>query len=199
MTHTTRYYNQHATTFFQSTVDVDMGPLHAKFLAHVPPGGRILDAGCGSGRDAKAFKDRGHEVDAFDASAELARLASEHLGQTVAVHTFLELDAHAVYDGVWACASLLHVPLADQPAAWARLWQALRPGGVVYASYKLGQGCRVDDTSRAFTDANETLVSDWLGGQADVQQLTSWISPDQRGGARPDWLNVLSIRQATQA
>lgn len=109
MSQTSQYYNDHATTFFEATVGVDMGPLHARFLQNIPAGGRILDAGCGSGRDARAFKDLGFEVEAFDASPELAKLASTHLGHTVRVRTFSDVSEVHAYDGIWACASLLHL------------------------------------------------------------------------------------------
>jgi 2-polyprenyl-3-methyl-5-hydroxy-6-metoxy-1,4-benzoquinol methylase len=89
MTDTHAYYDQHAVTFFAQTVNVDMSALLERFLSHIQPGGMVLDAGCGSGRDAKAFLARGYRVAAFDASPCLAQLASEYLGQAVAMHTFL--------------------------------------------------------------------------------------------------------------
>lgn len=82
------YYNQNAASFFASTVTVDMSALHDAFLVKLPPGGRILDAGCGSGRDAKAFASRGYSVTAFDASPDLAELASIHCGFDILVRTF---------------------------------------------------------------------------------------------------------------
>jgi superfamily II DNA or RNA helicase/HKD family nuclease/protein-L-isoaspartate O-methyltransferase/SOS-response transcriptional repressor LexA len=190
MTHTTHYYNQHAEAFFQSTIDVDMGPLHARFLQHVQAGGRILDAGCGSGRDAKAFQDLGHAVDAFDASTELARLASQHLGQPVAVHGFLDLDAHQVYDGVWACASLLHVPEAEVPTALHKLWAALKPNGVLYVSFKLGQGERVQG-ERHFTDVSEAQLQAWTAKLADLAHTEIWLTEDRRPGRCEQWVNGL--------
>lgn len=73
MSPTVRYYDSHATHFVEGTLHVDMSSLRGRFLAHVPAGGLILDAGCGSGRDSKAFLDAGFRVRAFDASSELAR------------------------------------------------------------------------------------------------------------------------------
>ena len=78
------YYRQNAEPFFSATVQVDMTPLHERFLATLPAGARILDAGCGSGRDAKAFAERGHAVAAFDASPELARLAADGVIEWIA-------------------------------------------------------------------------------------------------------------------
>ncbi|MEN9451031.1 MAG: hypothetical protein RLZZ369_90, partial [Pseudomonadota bacterium] len=70
MTQTLDYYNRNAEAFFQTTAYVDMAPLYERFIKHVTPRGHILDAGCGSGRDSKAFKEMGFRVSAFDASSE---------------------------------------------------------------------------------------------------------------------------------
>ena len=131
MDHTNQYYEQFAAEFFGSTVGVDMAAIHQRFLAHLKPGAHILDAGCGSGRDAKAFAVAGFKVTAFDASAELARLASAHCGFEVAVRRFEDIDEAEAFDGIWCCASLLHVPLSAIPTTLDRLWCALRPGGTL--------------------------------------------------------------------
>ncbi|MBU1664187.1 MAG: class I SAM-dependent methyltransferase [Gammaproteobacteria bacterium] len=104
MTDTLAYYDQHAVTFFAQTANVDMSALQERFLSHIQPGGYVLDAGCGSGRDAKAFLARGYRVAAFDASPRLAQLASEYIGQAVAVHGFTDVAELGCYDGIWACA-----------------------------------------------------------------------------------------------
>ena len=77
---TIAYYDSYAEKFFSETQAVDMAPLHDRFLAHLPAGAHILDAGCGSGRDTKIFHAQGHRVTAFDASAELVALAQTHTG-----------------------------------------------------------------------------------------------------------------------
>ena len=94
------YYQQNAQRFFDETVDVDMSAVYQPFLALLKPGARILDAGCGSGRDAKAFSERGYAVDAFDASAELAERAERLIGRPVEVMRFQELTAVEQYDGI---------------------------------------------------------------------------------------------------
>ncbi len=83
MSRTLEYYSINASTFFRDTVGVDMSALHDRLLSVIPEGGIVLDAGCGSGRDAKAFKKRGYRIVAFDASSELAAMAGEILGQPV--------------------------------------------------------------------------------------------------------------------
>ena len=145
---THHYYTQHAAEFFHSTVGVDMAPIRQRFIEKLPPGAHILDAGCGSGRDARAFAEAGFRVSAFDASAELARLASAHCGFEVAARRFEEVDEVAQFDGIWCCASLLHVPLAAMPETLARLRTALRPGGTLYVSFKHGNGERTHSGRR---------------------------------------------------
>lgn len=78
--YTTQYYNDNSKVFFDETVCADVTPLYERFLKYVPEGGRILDLGCGSGRDVKAFRDRGYVADGADRSEELCKLASEYTG-----------------------------------------------------------------------------------------------------------------------
>lgn len=188
------YYRQNAEPFFSSTVEVDMTPLHERFLATLPAGARILDAGCGSGRDAKAFAERGYAVTAFDASPELARLASAHCGFDVATRTFDDVDEVDAYDGIWCCASLLHVPRAVLEPTMARLWRALRPGGTLYASFKQGRGER-DHEGRRFTDLEEEELRGLLQGMPGIDAVETWVTRDQRPQRQEHWVNALARRQ----
>ena len=104
---TINYYQNHAQAFFADTIGVDMSSLYAPFIAHLVPGARVLDAGCGSGRDSRAFLEMGYQVEAFDASSEMVRMASQHSGLAVKQMTFSDVDATDRYDGIWCCASLL--------------------------------------------------------------------------------------------
>lgn len=196
MHNTIRFYDNSAARFVQDTLDVDMSSLHKRFLAHVPAGGLILDAGCGSGRDSKAFAEAGYRVRAFDAAAVLAKMAQAHLGQPVEVRRFDEVTERDCYDGVWACASLLHVRETELPATLARLWASLKPGGVLYLSFKHGEGER-NDGERHFTDATERRVTAWLHGIADIESADYWISEDVRPDRSERWLNGLLRRKAT--
>ena len=151
------YYDQHGEAYFHRTVDLDMGAERARFVAHLLPGASILDAGCGSGRDALAFDRAGYAVTAFDASPEMVRLATEHTGLTVLHLSFEKMTWLEAFDGVWASASLLHVARAALPDAFGRVVAALRPGGVAYASFKLGEDER-EVEGRRFTDMTEGLL-----------------------------------------
>ena len=115
------YYNKNADSFFTGSVNADMAEDREAFLAYVPAGGKILDAGCGSGRDMIAFRDAGFDVSGFDASEELCRIAAEKTGIPVKQLFFEELEGEQEYDGIWACASLLHVARTDLPDVLRRL------------------------------------------------------------------------------
>lgn len=187
------FYDQNADAFFSDTVNVDMSALYARFLQGIPLAGLLLDAGCGSGRDSKAFLSMGYRVSAFDASSALAEKAATLMGQPVATRTFDQVDEVACYDGIWACASLLHLPESALPAALGRLWTALKPDGVVYVSFKLGEGER-NHNGRHFTDATEARLRFWLAKLADIDSVECWLTQDQRPERKENWLNAIIRR-----
>ncbi len=188
---TTRYYTENAQAFFADTVAVGMDSLYTRFLPHIPPGGHILDAGCGSGRDTLAFLQAGYRVTAFDASPTLAALAERHTGQPIQVLLFQDLAWRREFDGIWACASLLHVPAADLPEALGRLALALRPGGILYASFKYGRGER-EHRGRCFTDLDEAGLQTLLDQVPGLTERETWTTEDLRPDrAAERWLNTL--------
>ncbi|GEA50053.1 SAM-dependent methyltransferase [Vibrio inusitatus NBRC 102082] len=192
MNSTTQYYNQNAKQFFDSTVDVEMKSLYEKFLPLIPTGGRILDAGCGSGRDSKAFLDKGFQVDAFDASAELTELASSLTGLQVKQTTFLRFHSEPVsYDGIWACASLLHVPEEDLATTFLHLSKCLKQSGVMYCSFKLGNS-ELDRNGRFFRDLNVEHLEDILQSTKTLKIKEWWETSDLRAGRENEkWLNAI--------
>jgi superfamily II DNA or RNA helicase/HKD family nuclease/SOS-response transcriptional repressor LexA len=194
MTSDDDYYRRNADSFFASTVSVDMSMLHDAFLSRLHANAHILDAGCGSGRDAKAFADRGFRVSAFDASPELALLATQYCGFSVGVRTFMDVLEIEAYDGIWCCASLLHVPAADLPACLTRLWRALRPGGCLYVSFKLGTGERIH-AGRRFTDADDVTLRRWLAPLPLVSSVETWVSEDKRPERSEQWINALAAKE----
>ena len=136
---TLEYYAANAEAFASSTVDVAFSSVQKCVEGLLQPGARVLDFGCGSGRDAKHFLEAGFAVDAVDGSPELCRIASELTGLPVRCMRFEELSAQSIYDGIWACSSILHVPSRQLLALLAKMAAALKPGGVVYTSFKLGE------------------------------------------------------------
>jgi 2-polyprenyl-3-methyl-5-hydroxy-6-metoxy-1,4-benzoquinol methylase len=193
---TLAYYDQHANEFIERTAGLSMAHLYEPFLALVPAGGRILDAGCGSGRDAAEFARRGFSVTAFDGSAQMARLASERSGLHVLHLTFEKIAWRAEFDGVWACASLLHVPSEQVSDALDRLVRSLRPGGVLFVSVKAGnfEGQR---EGRWFSDRSPSALHDLLADTADLEVIRIWEADDVRPGLASKWVNSLAARRMT--
>lgn len=189
------YYDRNADAFFAGSVDADMSADRKRFLAHVKPAGAILDAGCGSGRDALAFKSAGYVVTAVDGSSEMARLATKHSGLPVQHVRFEHIAWRDAFDGVWTCASLLHVPRVDLPAAMVRLARALKPGGVWYMSFKYGDQERETEHGRRFTDMTEPVLAEAIDrtglGVADM-----WTSVDVRAShACQRWISAIAEDQ----
>lgn len=191
---TLAYYDQHADAFIERTAERAMEHVYTPFLALLPEGGRILDAGCGSGRDAAAFAARGYRVTAFDGSPEMARRASERSGLAVRTMTFDEIDWQEEFDGVWACASLLHLPLDALRAAVERLVRALRAGGALYVSMKQGdfQGTRED---RWFTDITPAAMRALLT-ESGLDVVDIWEADEERPAGTSRWVNGLARRGA---
>ncbi len=192
---TLSYYESHAHRFFEDTRNVDMTSLYGPFLSLLPEGGRVLDAGCGSGRDSLAFLERGYEVTALDASGAMAELASRYIGRPVLRLSFDEVGFEDRFDGVWACASLLHVPRRRMPEVLGCLARSLKPGGVMYASFRYGDGESVRE-GRLFNDYREGTLRLALRTCPDLEPVALWHTHDLRPG-RSDtiWLNVL-LRKA---
>lgn len=143
---TLAHYDQRAEEFWAGTRDHDvrqniealLQAIEAGFPGHVPPFA-ILDFGCGPGRDLKAFRDLGHAPVGLEGSARFAAMARAYSGCEVLEQDFLALDLpHARFDGVFANASLFHVPGAALPRVLGELHAALRPGGVLFSSNPRG-------------------------------------------------------------
>ena len=145
------FYNENAENFFSQTVRADMGLLYEKFLSKLPTTkGKILDLGCGSGRDSKHFKELGFEVVALDLSEELAKKASEYIGQKVIVQDMRDLEFEDEFIGVWACASILHLPVEDIEIVFKKVFKSLKKDGIFYLSFKYGEKDYIKD-GREFT------------------------------------------------
>lgn len=192
---TLHYYQNHAQDFFDGTVNVDMTPLYEAFTQHLAHGARVLDAGCGSGRDAKAFHEMGYLVDAFDASSAMVELARQHTGLPVQLMTFSEIDGKAQFDGIWCCSSLLHVPSSELSTVMQKLADALKPGGVWYVSFKYGKGERVQG-ERRFTDLDEEGLRELLKAIPRMEIASLWATQDNRPDRDETWLNGILRKSA---
>ncbi|MET4694501.1 class I SAM-dependent methyltransferase [Endozoicomonas lisbonensis] len=190
MTQTIDFYEQNADSFFESTVGVEAQDLHQAFLAYLPQNATILDAGCGSGRDTLAFLRQGYRVFAFDGSECMAKRAADLTGLPVQTSLFLDYTAGQLFDGIWACASLLHVPVEQLAVTFSHLSKFLKNEGVFYCSFKLGSG-EVVRKGRHFTNLDEPGLEAILT-TTDLEMAKSWITTDLRPGRENEhWLNAI--------
>jgi SAM-dependent methyltransferase len=188
---TIAYYEEHAEAYAERVLGAAMDALYEPFLALLPAGAHILDAGCGPGRDALVFLQRGYRVTAIDASAAMARLAAARLGQAVEVLRFQDLDYEQEFDAIWACASLLHVPRREMDNVFRRCTRALRPGGIWYISFKLGEA-EEEREGRRFTDFTEVSLRALMDRHRLLEVLQVWRTQDRR---EVTWVNALVRRQ----
>ncbi len=188
---TLQYYDKNAKDFIGNTVSVDFTVTQTRFLLKLKKGSYILDFGCGSGRDTKYFLNQGYQVTAIDGSVELCKLASEYTGIAVKHMMFQELDEEEVYDGIWACSSILHLPFTELKEVFHRIRTALKKDGILYTSFKYGD-YEGERNGRYFTDMTEDKLSDFLKGIVGLELEEQWVTSDVRPGRGDEkWLNII--------
>ncbi|MEM8669173.1 MAG: class I SAM-dependent methyltransferase [Planctomycetota bacterium] len=187
---TIRYYDEHAAEYARKSASFEMASLYRPFLELIPDGGRILDAGCGSGRDTRAFMDRGYDVVAFDGSKEMTQQAERLIGEPVQQCLFQEMRFENEFDGVWCCAALLHVPRVEIVGILDRFIRALHDNGVCYVSFNEGDGERINK-DRHFTDLAVHDLTDLISATGQAEVIHTWQSEDYRFSRNVSWVNAL--------
>ena len=192
MNSTIDYYEKNAQQFIQDTLNKDMNVQYSIFEKYIQEGSHILDAGCGSGRDSLYFKDRGHRCTAFDISKEMCDFASKLLDQEVYQLSFEELKFQNEFDAIWASASLLHVPKEEILSSIKRLSVALKPKGIIYTSFKLGETEYVkgDRLFNSYTKESFQELIDFTSFRMEESFVLEDSRPDKRGEY---WLNCICI------
>lgn len=192
---TIEYYDKNTEEYFESTSTVDMSEARNRFLKHIPPDGLILDFGCGSGRDTKAFADAGYNAVALDGSQALCVRAHGLTHQPVICCQFQNYKAVSKFDGIWACASLLHLTEEELLPVLEELEKSLKTGGVLYTSFKYGDFSG-ERNGRWFTDMTEEKLEQLVSLFADLARVEQWVSADARPERQNEkWLNVIYQKQ----
>ena len=193
---TINYYNKYTKSFIQATRSVDFTNIQNKFLSYLPSGASILDFGCGSGRDTKYFLKRNYNVSAIDGSEEICKEASKYTGIKVKQMLFEELNDQNIYDGIWACASILHLKKCELPDMIKRLYQALKRNGVIYMSFKYGdfEGVRNGRYFTYLTEESFDMLMEPING---FKKEKIWATGDVRENRGTEqWLNII-LRKVT--
>jgi cyclopropane fatty-acyl-phospholipid synthase-like methyltransferase len=188
---TIEYYNNNSEEFLKGTVNADMKYWQDRFLSYLKPGDKILDAGCGSGRDSKYFLDKNMEVVSFDASIKMCEYASKNIGSEVKCMKFEDIDYVNEFNGIWACASLIHVRKKDMKSIIVKLRDALKDKGILYASFKLGNK-EEERNGRFFNDYTLEELKELVECMDEFEILELVETGDVRENHRNEyWVNIV--------
>lgn len=189
---TDEYYENNSKEYFQRTVGVDVSHLYARFLELLPKGAAILDAGAGSGRDLLEFSNLGYEVLGIDSSSSLARLAEKYSGKKVVVSKFEKMNFQNNFDGIWACASLLHSEKQLLPKILENFHNALVLDGILFISVREGKGRVCAEDGRIYTFYSLQEISDLIESAA-FEISSSWKTKDAiEGRYELVWINIIA-------
>lgn len=195
MNKTIEYYNKKANEYTADTQNVDFSELQNAFTGRLKPGAHILDLGCGSGRDSKSFIDKGYRVTSVDGSEKLADIACRYIGRDVICSTFQDYEPAEIFDGIWACASLLHLPIDELKDVMSKISEHLTADGYMYASFKYGTFSG-ERNGRYFIDMTEDRIKDLINKipLLEIEELT--LTEDVRPNRKSEkWLNVFLVKK----
>ena len=188
---TIAYYDRNWKTYVAKTRDIEMGDIHERFVERLPKGGRVLDVGAGAGRDSQVFMALGFNVVAVEPSPKLASHLRGIAGLEVVERKAEEIEETEYYDGIWACASLLHLDDERLDLAMSRLWHSLKPGGIMYVSFGTGRRQYRASDGRYFHEMTDDDLA-LLAKQHGLTPLESWHSDSKLEGSKTiDWNNLI--------
>ncbi|WP_247713124.1 class I SAM-dependent methyltransferase [Qipengyuania polymorpha] len=190
---TLEYYQTNAPRYTLSFGQAPSRHLDS-FLDRLEPGARILELGCGGGRDSARIIERGFDLDATDGTPAMVKKANERFDVGARVMRFDELDAVAAYDAVWAHACLLHVARVDMPRVLTAIYRALKPGGWHFANYKLGSGEGRDPLGRLTNLPDEAWLEQAYREAGFDIEMTERYRGEGADGVQRDWY-ALTLRR----
>ncbi len=139
------FYNNNAKLYFEQTRVGNLEENYERFLSKIPKNSYILDFGCGSGRDSKYFLEHGYKVKAIDGAYEMCKIASDYINQDVECMLFEDLKDIEIYEGIWACSSILHIEKENLPNIIVKMVGALKKNGIIYTCFKKGSGYEIKE------------------------------------------------------
>jgi SAM-dependent methyltransferase len=188
---TLKYYEDTYREYDKFSSSIDMGEQWKSFESILPPGGRILDLGCGTGRDIKHFLEMGFTVDGVEPSIAMANCARLKTGAKIFDLAAEQIAFAEEYDGIWACASLMHMRKPAFFHTLPKIVSSLKPGGHFYFSLKqgVGEARNADGRLVSFYEIDE--IKGLFSRVANTQIVNQWVSKDLAGRSETQWLNTM--------
>ncbi|MCQ2965409.1 MAG: class I SAM-dependent methyltransferase [Alphaproteobacteria bacterium] len=186
---TLKYYDDNASTFIGETQKLNFDTLQKKFLSFIPVKSKILDFGCGAGRDSNYFINSGYFVTAIDGSPEMCKATEQLIHQKVICSTFQDFTPIEQYDGIWACASLLHLTTNELPPILSKLSNCLKNDGCFYISFKYGEYAGIYN-DRYYTFMTENNFNQILQNLPNLEVIEYLKTTDIRPNRSEEWLNI---------
>ena len=191
---TINYYNINAEEYYKRTINADVSELRNRFIKHLNPNGRVIDIGAGSGRDMIFFRTLGYEVDGIDASEELCNLVYRNTGMSVENSRIQEWKPEKQYDGIWACASLVHLSECEILDFIKVATNALNEKGVLFLSMKEEIDSGYDENGRFFINFTNELLEKILRTNKELELVDDWYSDDTLSRVVFRWRNIIAVK-----
>jgi SAM-dependent methyltransferase len=188
---TIKYYKENAKEFSEDTYDLEMDEVWHKFTSLLGKNSKILDAGCGSARDSNHFLSLGFDVVSMDPVTEFNSFAKERFNIDILNLSFQEIEFENEFNAIWACASLLHVPMNEMKDVFSKLNKAIKSSGLLYCSFKCGDYEKTKK-GRLFSSFTEETFNQFLKENPLFSIKELWTTQDKRVGREDEkWLNLL--------
>ncbi len=184
----TNYYDENFQIFIDTTLNIDMTSLYSPFCVHLKKNARILDIGCGPGRDIKYFIENGYTAVGIEPSKSLANYALDYTGSSIFEGTLDSFSSDDKFDGVWACASLLHIKTSDLASSFQKIADLMNEGAIFYCSFKYGE-FEGERNGRFFNDQTLETISKFIPNELTL--IKDWITEDKRPDRDERWLNLI--------
>ena len=185
------YYESNAEHYAAETFSADMSEQYQRFLPLLKKGAKILDVGSGSGRDACYFQKHGYQVTALEPSKNLCREIRKVFSGEIICSDIQNYRPKERYDGIWACASLIHLQEEEILRFFEKIDLYLNDNGVVYVSGKNGIPTGEGEDGRFFLEFTEQLVEKILTVNEQLKPEQLWYTEDVSGRQGFRWMNVV--------
>ena len=186
-----KYYETNAKCYARETFSADMSEQYQRFLSLLRGQAKILDVGSGSGRDACYFQKHGYQVTALEPSKNLCREIRKVFSGEIVCSDLQNYQPDQPFDGIWACASLLHLQEKEIMRFFEKMDLYLKDNGIIYFSGKNGISTGRAADGRYFLEFTEQLVEKILAANERMQLEELWYTEDVRGREGFRWMNVV--------